>query len=90
MKFKFRNKEYKVQRDPHQFILQQKVGEEYNSIGYYSDVNYLVKKLVSLHCVSGKDGKEMLSLMKTCCEQVGTAIKRALKAPPELDGEEIS
>ena len=90
MNFKFRNKEYRVQRDPHQFILQQKVGEEYNNIGYYSEASYLVKKLVSLHCVNGADGKEMLKIMKTCCEQLGTMITRAVKAPISVDSEEIS
>lgn len=83
MYFKFRNKEYKVERDSHQFILSQKYktekGEEaYTVLGYYSDTYYLIKKLVSLHLIKGDDGKELNKLIHICCKQLGEAVARAV------------
>ena len=82
--FKFRNKEYRVERDPHQFILSQKYVTEkgeitYHNLGYYSDAKYLIKKLLSLHLISAKDSTEILSLMKTICDQLGNVLNRAIK-----------
>lgn len=95
MIFKFRKKEYKVERDSHQFILSQKYitekgEEEYNNIGYYHDLALMVKKLISLHVITSKDGKELVNCVALCCKQLGTAIERAVKQPSMRVGKEIN
>lgn len=85
MDFKFRNKHYRVERDQHQFILSQQYqttdGIDYKNLGYYRDPAYLIQKLVSLNIITKSDGKELPTLIKTCCEQLGKVLNKAIKAP---------
>ncbi len=76
--FKYRNKEYRLERDAHQFILSQKTGKEYVNIGYYSDPYYLIQKLVSLHLCTLKEGKEMAQTIHTTCKALSRLLSNVL------------
>ena len=95
MYFKFRNKEYKVERDSHQFILFEKyIGEkgdvEYNTIGYYKDPYYLIQKLVSLNLLTDKTAKSMLSELHATCNELSKALLNAFEKSPTGQIQEIS
>ena len=77
--FTFRKKKYRLERGAYQFTLSELTGKEYVVEGYYSDVYYVIKKLISLHAISLKDGKEMLNTIHSTCNDLGKVINKAVK-----------
>lgn len=79
MYFKFRNKEYCVEKDAYQYVLKGKIGDVYYIDGYYSDIYFLIKKLISLHVVKDEDGKHMIKTIDDTCKELKEEIRKALK-----------
>ena len=82
--FTFKKKKYRIERDSHQLILSELTGKEYVVEGYYSDPYYVIKKLISLHAFSLKDGKEMLAKVHSTCNDLSKVLNKAIKRPEPL------
>lgn len=81
--FKYRKKTWKLVKEPHGFSLQclyrtLEGTDAYNIIGYYSNIESIVMRLVKEHFVSTKDGKEMLKTINNTCSSLSEAIKASL------------
>ncbi len=86
MNFKFRKKEYRVERDAHQFILSLKGGgkeEAYSVLGYYSSAAYLIKQLLKLHLISGTNATEISTNFSKTCADLGKILDKAVKCISE-------
>lgn len=76
---KRRGMQFKIERDPHQFILtkfrKSKKPEEEDSwdlVGYYSDLYYLFKKLISLDLIGNrtKEDSALEELVHKTCKEL--------------------
>lgn len=76
--FKYRTKIWKLHKDPHCFVLSNKVKDEWNIVGYYSSPKYIVQRLVKENFITAKDGKEFLSSLNAVMDDLGTVINKAL------------
>lgn len=81
--FNYRKKTWKLVKEPHGFSLQTMYktleGEEaYNIVGYYSDVESIVMRLVKEHFVTPADGRGMLESINDTLTTLSDAIKGSL------------
>lgn len=76
---KSRHKKYHITQDKYQYILTQvlkrkdgdNAGEEYEDVlGYYSNVDSLMKRLISLHCLKQQERTSVLESIDKVCKDV--------------------
>lgn len=77
--FKFRKKEWKVQKDPYCYAVHYKNGENWSLVGYYTSTKELIQRLIRENLINGNDGREFLKDMKGVCEELGEVVRKAFK-----------
>lgn len=85
--FKLRNKTYQLLSDDRQYVLQQLTTKEphhqlITTIGYYSDVEALLAKLVKLKLLDTNNSKDIKHMFKEALNDVRISLS-------QLAGEEI-
>lgn len=87
MRFKYKRSEYKIDVDRYQYSLCKRLkdhedgSEQWEVYGYYSDVYYLLLKLLRIGLIDQKDCKDIRQMIQDSLQLLTNTLEKALPKP---------